>query len=123
MPIWLAALFPAVATAFGSLLVYMTGVVAVVVTYLVSKAGARLLVLLGLVTLFITLFLGVYAVIASQLSGLSAVMPPSFTFFYQFVVPDNFAACASVVMGIKVGVWFWEWKRYFFETAFFGAVD
>lgn len=88
----------------------IAGIVSSVFSYaakFISKRVAVVLVAIGLIAASTTAFI---ALVNSLVSSLSVVVPPFLSLAVSLVVPDNTAACVSVLISARIARWVYEWN-------------
>ena len=81
----------------------------------VALLGAKVAIRIAVSVVFFAAFSAVLLSVKGIFLGLSYTMPAFWPTVMSWVIPSNFNACLSAILATKATVWFWEWKRYYFD--------
>jgi hypothetical protein len=103
-----------------ALIAFLGTLGASLIAKLVEFFTKKVLFRIGMLTLFIAMFSAFIAGLYSAIGSISVSFPDSWQTYVDFLLPSNFATCATIIVSTKVSVWFWNWTKWGFEKLAFG---
>lgn len=122
LPVAAITIVSGVVTWLGSLVSSIVAIVSSAMVFLASRFGivVAMRIALGLAFLAIlgVLIVGINAIITNVIPVLPQDLVP-----ITYCIPSNFSLCAGSIISVKLLIWAWSWKRWYFEllTAMQGA--